>query len=425
MLLSLYKTALSAATPLLESHLTKRMANGKEDPARAHERRGLPQRARGTGPLVWLHGASVGESVALLSTVGRIRKDYPGFQVMVTTGTVSSAKMMADRLPEGAFHQYIPVDHPRWAASFLEHWKPDLVIWSESDFWPAMLSEIRARKIPAVLLNGCMSEQSFRKWRIGRGLIRSALQAFDLVLAQNPGHAERLLASGARNVKVSANLKYASDKLPFDPAKREELQQATAGRTVIVWASSHPGEEEIMCRIHAAMKQKHPQLLTVIVPRHVHRGAEARAVIENAGLKVSVRSEGAMPQPQDDIYLADTMGELGLFYRLAAVAIVGGSFCFRSHNPIEPAQLGCVVMYGPVTGHIQSLCDDFEARRAAIRVPDAAALQEKIAAYLDNPAAFAPVAKAALDWTEARSHIVEEVAADLAPFLKAAADKTA
>lgn len=419
MLQSLYRAAVRAATPLIEAHLKKRADRGREDPARANERRGRPLRPRGEKPLVWFHAASVGESVALLTTIKRMLADFPFVQVMVTTGTVTSAKTMADRLPEGAFHQYIPVDHPAWVSSFLDHWKPDLVIWTESDFWPAMLSEIGRRQIPAVLLNGCLSQKSCDGWRWARGLIRDTLKTFDLVLAQNAGHAERLAKMGARNVRVSANLKYAAAPLSFDEAKLDALKTAVGDRPVIVWGSTHPGEEAMAARIHAKMKPLHPSLLTVVVPRHVARGNDAKAAVEALGLRASLRSAGAMPQASDDIYIADTMGEMGLFYRLGRLAVVGGSYCFRSHNPIEPAQLGCVVFYGPKTAHIQSLCDDFERNAAALRAKDEAVLAQAVGAYLADPAVFAPMAAAAEKWTRAKSRVEDEIAAELAPWVAA------
>ena len=425
MLPLLYETAVRAATPLLESHLKKRTARGKEDPARSCERRGKPALARGKGPLVWFHAASVGESVALLSTIGRLLGDYPGTRALVTTGTITSARTMAERLPEGAFHQYMPVDQPDWVKSFLDHWKPDLVVWTESDFWPLMLLEIRRRKIPAVLLNGCISKESYRNWLWARPLLKEALQAFDLCLAQNADHASRFEKLNVRNVKVSANLKYSSAPLPFDAEKLAAMKAAVGRRPLILWASAHPGEYEMAARIHAEMKNKHPGLLTIIAPRHAQKGPEVSAACAALGLKVSVRSAGALPSDRDDVYLADTMGELGLFYRLATLAIVGGSFCFRSHNPIEPAQLGCVIFYGPVVQHILSLCVDFESQGAALRLPDEKALQEKIAAFLDNPESFAPMARAAQVWTDAKSNVVDDVAAELAPFMQKIAGKAA
>jgi 3-deoxy-D-manno-octulosonic-acid transferase len=418
MLPALYRTAVRAATPLIERHLQKRAARGKEDPARANERRGRPARPRGDKPLVWFHGASVGESVSLLALIARLLKDYPGAQVMVTTGTVTSAKTMAERLPEGAFHQYLPVDHPDWAASFLDHWKPGLLVWTESDFRPAMLLEIGRRKIPAVSLNAGMSEKSRRRWSLAKPFIREMLSAFDLCLAQSEKQARGLEDFGVKRAKASANLKYSSLPLPFDQQKLDALKNTVGKRPLFLWASSHPGEEDMACRVHARMKTKHPDLLTLLVPRHIARGKDIKALCEKAGLKAALRSEGAMPGAGDDVYIADTMGELGLFYRLSRLAVVGGSFCFRSHNPIEPAQLGCVIFYGPVVDHIVTLCEDFENCGGALRLPDEAALTEKVAAFLDNPAAFDPMAEAALALTRARAGIIDEVAGELAPFLQ-------
>ncbi len=358
MLLSLYKNLLRVTTPLLEAHLQKRAERGREDPARAGERRGKPILPRGPKPLVWFHAASVVESLSLLALIARILKDHSALDVMVTTGTVTSARLMAERLPKGAFHQYMPVDHPAWVARFLDHWQPDFVIWAESDFWPNMLAEIKRRKIPAVLLNARMSEKSFRKWQWAGGAMRGVLETFTLCLAQNAAEAKRLEALGARNVRISANLKYAAAALPCDDAKLAALKTAVGARPLVLWASTHPGEEEMALRLHAHLQKTRPALLTIIVPRHPVRGAELKAMALRSGLQAHLRSEGALPASGDGIYIADTLGELGVFYRLSKIAILGGSFAdIGGHNPIEPAQLAA-------SGR-------FDAGSTWVRAPDA------------------------------------------------------
>jgi 3-deoxy-D-manno-octulosonic-acid transferase len=236
MLISLYKNLMQSAAPLLEAYLQRRMRRGKEDPVRFDERRGKPSRARGDKPLVWFHAASVGEAQSLLALIRRLMADAADVQVMVTTGTVTSARLMAERLPAPAFHQYMPVDHPAWTENFLDHWQPSLVIWSESEFWPNMLAGIRQRNIPAILLNARMSEKTFRRWQFARGAIGAMLGTFSLCLGQNQAEVDRLLKLGSASAKVSGNLKYAALPLMRRYASRASVRQSRwIGTTALRW----------------------------------------------------------------------------------------------------------------------------------------------------------------------------------------------
>ena len=422
MLLTLYKFAMQASTPLLEAYLQKRARRGKEDVARAGERRGMAGLKRPAGALLWFHAASVGESLSLLAIISRILNDNPGATALVTTGTVTSAKLMAERLPQGAFHQYMPVDHPAWVKKFLDHWQPDFVFWSESEFWPNMLGEIRRRHIPAVLLNARMSEQSFRNWRHARGMIREILSAFDLCLGQNASEAARLTALGAKDARVSANVKYAAAPLPYDAAALEALQLAAAGKKLVLFASTHAGEEEIAFEAHQRLQQKHPGLVTVIVPRHAVRGAEIQALAAKRGITAGLRSAHAS---FENIYIADTMGELGLFYRLCPLAVVGGSFAdIGGHNPIEPGQLGCIIVYGPEMYNFVTINDDFLGAKAALQVADTAALEATLDDILSKPESYARYGAAAKAMTLQKQNVVDELAATLQPYLDRALHKT-
>lgn len=416
MLQGLYKTAMRLSTPLLESLLQKRTARGKEDPARAHERRGRPALPRPDGMLVWFHAASVGESLSLLSVIDRLLKDYPNARVMVTTGTVTSAKLMAERLPARAFHQYIPVDHPAWVATFLDHWRPDAVVWSESELWPNILSEVKARGIPAALLNARMSEGTFRHWKMARGLAKAMLGAFSFCLAQNAAEAQRLTALGAKNVSVSPNLKYAAAPLPVDEKKLSALRAKLEGRDLVLWASTHPGEEEIALRVHAKLKGDFKNLLTVIVPRHPSRGNDIAALA--AGYKTAQRWKSDDPAAAE-FYIADTLGELGLFYRLCKNAVIGGTFAdIGGHNPIEPAQLGCVIFCGPVTYNFVTITEDFKKENALVPVADENELARELARALADPAAFAPVAEAASRLTARHGNVAGDIMRSLSPLLQ-------
>lgn len=324
------------------------MARGKEDPARFPERRGHASLDRPPGGLVWIHAASVGESLSLLSLIQMLRETRPTLTILVTTGTVTSAKLMAERLPEGALHQYFPVDRSSFVRRFLNHWKPDLVLWAESEFWPNMIMEIRRRAIPMVLVNGRVSEKSYRNWQRFQSVIRQLLGAFTLCLGQTTEDTDRLRDLGAPVCDCLGNLKFAAQPLPADEDLLIRLQDIIGNRPVWLAASTHSGEELIASRLHHALADKHPGLLTIIVPRHSHRGDEIRAELESEDMTVAQRSRGEMPGASIEVYLADTMGELGLFYRLAPVVFVGKSLAgYGGQNPLEAARLGCAVVMGP------------------------------------------------------------------------------
>jgi len=418
MLVSAYKTLMKWLTPLLEAYLRYRMRRGKEDPLRLAERRGCPSKARENAPLVWFHAASVGEAQSLLVLIRRLLDDYSDIQIMVTTGTVTSARLLADRLPSRAFHQYMPVDHPDWTEKFLNYWRPDMVIWSESEFWPSMLTGIQERNIPAVLLNARISQKSFFLWQLARGVIGSMLNTFQFCLGQNQEEAVRLRRLGASDVRVSGNLKYAAVPLPYNEEKLEILKNVVGSRPTVLWASSHLGEEEIAFSVHKKLRKLIPKLLTIIVPRHPRRGRLIFGLADLDRLSAVRRSKGGLPQDTDDLYIADTLGELGLFYRLSRVCVLGGSFMpVGGHNPIEPAQLGCQIFYGPHMFNFLSVCEDFENLKAVLRVKNEDVLVKKLTIALRNPDHFSAMSNAAKDWTQRQAHIVDETVALLVPFM--------
>jgi len=417
MLVFAYKNLMKRSTPLLEAYLSYRMRKGREDPLRFPERRGRPSKERENAPLVWFHAASVGEAQSLLVLIQRMLDDYPNIQVMVTTGTVTSASLLAERLPSRAFHQYMPVDHPDWTENFLDHWRPDMVIWSESEFWPNMLMGIQERSIPAVLLNARISRKSFFLWHLARGAIGQMLGTFQLCLGQNQAEVVRLRRLGASDVRVSGNLKYAAVPLPCNEEKLEILKNIIGSRPLVLWASTHQGEEEIAFRVHKELGKSVPKLLTIIVPRHPQRGGMISGLAELEGLSVVCRSKGRLPQKTDDLYIADTLGELGLFYRLSRVCVLGGSFMpVGGHNPIEPAQLGCQIFYGPHIFSFISICEDFENLSAVLRVENEDVLVRNLVLALRDPEHFSAMSAAARDWTQRQAHIVDETSDLLAIF---------
>jgi len=419
MLDTLYSGLTRLAGPLVHILLDRRAARGKEDPSRRGERLGIPGRHRPAGPLIWLHAASVGESMAALPLVDRLLAGEPRLHVLVTTGTVTSADLMTRRLPPRAFHQYVPVDLPGAVDRFLDHWRPDLALWVESELWPNLLAGVRRRRVPCALVNARLSARSHANWRRIPAAARRLLSTFRLALAQTAEAADRLRDLGLADVRVEGNLKYSAAPLPADPAGLSRLRKALAGRPVWLFASSHPGEEEVAIAAHRALIGRFPDLLTLLVPRHPDRGVQVRALLDAAGLSAAQRSRGELPGPGTAVYLADTMGELGLFYRLAPVSVVGASFLpgIGGHNPIEPALLGSAVLYGPHMENFQEVAAELEQACAARRVPGPAALADALAGLLADGEARAAQAAAALAVAERNRRAADRVLGALAPLL--------
>ena len=418
---STYRGLTTLARPWVSRLLQRRMRAGKEDQVRLPERMGVAGRARPEGRLIWVHAASVGESLSLLALIKRIISSYPGVFVLVTTGTVTSARLMAERLPSQAFHQFMPVDVPLYVGRFMDYWRPDMVLWAESELWPNFLFEIERRKIPAVLVNARMSGRSFSRWSEWPRLSRFILGKFTLCLAQNELEAGRYRALGAPVVAAPGNLKYAAAPLPVDQAALDAFKVALGTRPVWLFSSTHPGEEEIAGRAQLKLRADIPGLLTVIVPRHPKRGAEIAQGLRTLGLAVCRRAEGGLPAPSDDVYVADTLGELGLFYRAIALCVMGGSFVSHGgHNPIEPGQLGCMIFYGPHMHNFETICHDFESAGAASRLADARELEEKLWLFLGRSAPDTAMAEKARDLTARSSAVVEDIFLALGPLLEKA-----
>jgi 3-deoxy-D-manno-octulosonic-acid transferase len=355
--LAAYRRLSAMAAPLVSPLIARRLKQGKEDPARIGERRGVASAARPPGPLIWIHGASVGEVLAAAGLIERLRA--LNVRILLTSGTVTSADIVARRFPPDVIHQFVPFDSPRFVSAFLDHWKPGLALFIESDIWPNLIMSSAERRIPMVIINGRMSQRSFPRWSKLRGTISALLQCFDLCLAQSDLDGERFAALGCPNVVTSGNLKLDVENLPADVKKLERLKEAVQRRQVFVAASTHPGEEEAVLDAHRRLAPRFPQLLSVIVPRHPQRGVAIARMLTAAGMQVALRSQDELPGGGTDIYVADTLGELGLFYRLAPVVFMGGSLVSHGgQNPIEGIKLGAAILHGP---HVFNFSDIYEA----------------------------------------------------------------
>jgi 3-deoxy-D-manno-octulosonic-acid transferase len=382
--LTSYRLLARAATPLAPCLLGHRLRRGKEDPERVSERSGKSAVARPEGPLIWVHGASVGELVAAFPLIEQIlARD---FGVIVTSGTVASAALAAARLPAGVVHQFVPLDSPIFIGRFLDHWRPNLALFVESDLWPNMVISSFQRRIPMILINGRLSERSFNRWRYLPGTIEALLQRFDLCLVRSVEDAERFGTLGALRITTTGNLKLDAPALDVDENKLSRLRHAVAGRTVIAAASTHPGEEAAIIDAHRRLKNGFPGLLTLIAPRHPERGAEIVDLAKRAGLMAVLRSRGHVPLRNTDLYVCDTIGELGLVYRLAPIVFMGGSLVTHGgQNPIEPIKLGAAVLHGPHVSNFTEIYSALGEARGAELVADPGALTLRIAALLKDP----------------------------------------
>ena len=383
MLRGLYAVVTDLAGPALGAWLGRRRRRGKELASRVSEREGRATLPRPAGSLVWFHGASVGECLSLLPLVNEIAAQ--GHNVLVTSGTVTSAALLAERLPAGALHQFIPLDRRAWVKRFLDHWRPDAVLWAESELWPNMLGAIAQRRIPAALVNARLSDRAFAGWRRWPGFAREILAAFSFILAQSEADRARFAALGAQDARVSGNIKLAAPPLPADADLLGAVRTAIGARPCWLAASIHPGEDDIARAVHTELAQRYPGLLTLIVPRHPDRGPEMAEIMTKAGLSVARRAVGEAIGPDIQVYIADTMGELGLFYRAAQIIFLGKSLRVGGgQNPAEPASLGCALVLGPDMSNFRDITAELLASGAAVQVADDGALTQAVGALLQN-----------------------------------------
>lgn len=414
--LGLYRLLSTAATPFTPILLAQRLKRGKEHRLRFGERRGEARMARPPGPLVWLHGASVGELASVLPLIERISARE--VNLLVTTGTVTSSGLAEQRLPRGVMHQFVPLDVPRFVRRFLDHWQPDLALFVESDLWPNMVIETSRRSVPMILVNGRLSENSYKRWNNLPNTIDNLLQRFDLCLARTTADAERFGELGAPNIVTTGNLKLDVPAPPADIAKLKDMQMAIGRRPVMAAASTHAGEEELIISAHHRLRANFPGLLTLIAPRHPERGPRIAEQVKAAGLHVVLRSQGELPKRSTDIYVADTMGELGLIYRLAPVVFVGGSLIEHGgQNPIEAAKLGAAIVHGPNVWNFAEIYAALGAAHGAEMVSDGKRLTATLAALMGQPALRERIAYAGKTTVEGLSGALDRTLHALDPYL--------
>ena len=419
MMLTLYRMLTTLGGPVIQYYLKRRMAAGKEDPSRFAERQGKSVQRRPKGRLIWLHAASVGESLSMLPLIDTLLEADSQLHVLMTTGTVSSAALMADRLPERAFHQYVPVDRAAYVRQFLSHWRPDLALWAESEFWPNLVMETQRRNVPMILVNGRISPKSFNGWQRFPGVIGQLLRGFTLCLGQTDDDADRLRQLGALNHKCLGNLKFAVPPLPADIEELIRLEQQMSGRPRWLAASTHPGEEEMAGQVHAKIAARHPGLLTIIVPRHAGRGSDIAARLRSEGFVTAQRARQEAITPDTQVYIADTMGELGLFFRLSDIAFMGKSLVpLGGQNPLEALQLDCAVVHGPHMANFQKITEEMAEIGSALAVTGTDALAAAVETLLEDDIHRRSLIENGREYMESHAQVVDRVSHEILLVLK-------
>lgn len=406
-----YRLLTWCAAPLIVVYLYIRLAQGKEDRQRLHERFGYASADRKTGKLFWLHAASVGEALSLLRLLDRLHQLQPEAQLLITSGTVTSARILAEKLPPYVIHQFSPVDTPQAVGRFLNHWQPSLAVFTESELWPNMILKTRGSGAQLALINARMSEKSFLYWKRQPWMIGQMLRAFAWIAAQTSVDAARYKSLGATTVMELGNLKYDAEPLACDEALLAPLKAALGHRPCVVAASLHPGEDASLVNAHVTLRKMFPDLLTILVPRHPHRGASMFETAKAVGVKVARRSIGDFPNAQTEIYIADTMAELGVWYRLATLVVIGGSFITHGgQNLLEPIRLHAPVVVGPHMFNFAEMLKSLLRMEAVIQVVNEKDLAPVLQRLLDEKAVRDKLISRADTWLAATAPVAEVVA---------------
>ena len=404
--------------PVIEVILLSRTFLGKEDPRRINERRGITKLKRPHGNLIWLHASSVGESVAALALIEKLLKTHPLNTILITTGTLTSAKLLKDRLPHDVIHQFVPIDRPAWVKRFLNHWRPNLVLIMESEFWPIQIQQINSRKTPIILINARLSKTSYSRWRWAKSMARSIFGSIELIITTNTEQAQRFETLGARKIQVGGNLKRSAKKLPVKVAATKELQEQIGSRKVWLAASTHEGEDLTVIKTQKLLKTKFPNILTIIVPRHPQRRNEIRLLAQENELAVTCRTMNETIQPETDIYIADTLGEMSIFFDLARYVFIAGSLVpVGGHNPIEPAHFDCAIFFGPLMAKNQEIANEMIQTEAAIKIASDESLPLTLEELLTDDNLSQKLSCNARKYAEDGGTILETISIKISPYI--------
>ena len=420
MVIGIYKALMTLAFPILRvTYIRKRKKAKKEHPTRFNERLGNYKVPRPQGKLYWLHGASVGESVSMLPLIDKLLKEDPELSILVTTGTLTSAEIMAKRLPKRAFHQFIPFDVPAFAKKLIRHFKPDAVMWFESEFWPSLLSEIKKAKIPLILVNGRISDKSFETWKKFKFVSKEILSCFSLCLGQSEQDKNRLILLGAPKTACVGNLKFAGMPLPVDVNKLNLLKQQIGSRPVFLLSSTHNDEEERFALYLPWLKENIQDVLTIVAPRHPNRGDDIVRMYRCRNFNVAQRSREEDITPETDIYVADTIGEMGLWYALSAISFIGGSLIpHGGQNFMEAARDKNAVIVGPNMQNFAEMMNRARFDDAVYQVGSAEDVVEEVITLFRDENLLLERQQKAYQWTQKEEAVLDGITNALKKVLK-------
>ncbi len=422
MKLFLYRFLMYILKPFVRPVLFVRRLKGFEtkDKNRKMERFGFPSVKRPDGNVIWFNASSVGESNSIIPVIDEILKKYPDSFILVTTTTLTAAENMAKKLSNrNAVHQFLPIDRSAYVNRFFDYWKPTLGFFVDSDFWPNLILSAKAHNVPLVLLNGRVSDKSFTKWKNNLPFIKPLSSVFEFSFGKSEDDCKKLSVMGFKNPVCVGNLKYAVPPLSYDKEELKKLSSEIGKRHLFVVSSTHPGEEELCLSAFMTIKQRFPDCLMVIAPRHPARGGEIKLLVESNGLKAALRSDGKKIEKDTDVYVANTMGELGLFYELSDVAFVGGSLVkWGGHNPMEPARLHNVVLSGKYVHNFQETYDLLKAEKAVVMVNDEKDLASKVKGFFENPDVQKDYMSRAFYVAEREANVLSRVMEKISPILE-------
>lgn len=407
--LVLYRALSALALPFAARRQHRRITEAGFSEARARERLGHASVARPDGRLIWLHGASVGEAQSVLALSGRLAAQ--GVRVLLTSGTASSAQVIAGRLPQGVIHQFSPLDGRAAVRRFLDHWRPDLAVLVESELWPNLLLGCAARDVPVALLNARLSERSAARWARLPGTARRLLSGVVMAHCQDARTRDHLRQLGVAQAETGVNLKSVQPSPEVSNSELQTLRNSIGERPLWVAASTHAGEDEAVLAAHETLLRTYPELLLILMPRHPERRAEITALIGKNGLQYATRSTGDLPDAEAQVYLADTLGESALWYTLSPIVFLGGSLVqVGGHTPFEPAAAGCAIVHGPHYDNFAEVYAAFHAANASDEITSATSLAETITALLTDPARRSARAEAAKTLVDANTGALDDIA---------------
>ncbi|MEX0365244.1 MAG: 3-deoxy-D-manno-octulosonic acid transferase [Ruegeria sp.] len=398
LLYSLYRGATALLAPFAWTTVRRKLSRAGVPVERQQERLGHASLPRPPGQLIWFHAASVGESLSVLRLITLLGERLPGAEFLITSGTPTSAALIAKRLPPRTRHQYPPLDAAGPVRRFLSHWRPDAGIFVESELWPQLIVEADAAGVPLALLNARLSDKSVAGWKKRPDTARFILDRFTLFLTQNDKTADNLISMGAdpKRVRPGTNLKAMAGPLPVDETTLAQIRREVGARPVWVASSTHTGEEEVVLTAHAELLKHHPDLLLLLIPRHPERGDAVTGLIAKTGLTHARRTKNEPVTESTQIYLADTLGETGTWYALCPLVFLGGSLLqIGGHNPFEPAQSGAAVITGPGTYNFAETFAPLIANGGAVEVKTAEDLTNAVSHWLQDEASFSAARAAA------------------------------